>query len=62
MHLGDRWQEIVFEFSVPDPEVRALAVVAEVRGERSEALLPPQRVRLMAEKRWTRSSARVRAT
>jgi len=39
VHLGDRWQEIVFELSVPDPEVRALAVVAEVRGEGSEALL-----------------------
>ena len=37
--LGDRWQEVVFEFSVPDPEVRGLAVVAEVRGEGSEALL-----------------------
>lgn len=39
VRLGDRWQEVVFEFSVPDPEVRALAVVAEVRGEGSEALL-----------------------
>ncbi len=39
VRLGDRWQEVVFEFSVPDPDVRALAVVAEVRGEGSEALL-----------------------
>jgi len=39
VELGDRWQEVVFELSVPDPEVRAPAVVAEVRGEGSEALL-----------------------
>lgn len=37
--LADQWQEVVLEFSVPDPEVRALAVVAEVRGEGSEALM-----------------------
>ncbi|NQT13611.1 MAG: hypothetical protein HQ582_12740 [Planctomycetes bacterium] len=37
--LGSEWREVVFEFAVPDPEVRHLAVVAEVRGEGSEALL-----------------------
>ena len=39
VNLGNEWQEVVFEFAVPDPEVRALAVVAEVRGEGAEALL-----------------------
>ena len=39
VELGNEWQQVVFEFSVPDPEVRKLAVVAEVRGEASEALL-----------------------
>ena len=37
--LRGEWQEAVFEFSVPDPEVRSLAIVAEVRGEGSEAFL-----------------------
>ena len=37
--LGDEWKEVVFEFAVPDPEVRSLAVVAEVRGEGSVAQL-----------------------
>lgn len=37
--LGDEWREVVFEFAVPDPAVRSLAVVAEVRGEGSAALL-----------------------
>ena len=39
VRLADQWQEFEFEFSVPDPEVRGLAVVAEVRGEGSEALV-----------------------
>ena len=39
VELGNEWQEVVFEFSVPDPEVRQLAVIAEVRGEGSEAFL-----------------------
>ena len=39
VQLADKWQEVVFEFSIPDPEVRALALVAEVRGEGSETLL-----------------------
>ncbi len=37
--LKEDWQEVRFEFSVPDPEVRSLALVAEVRGEGGEALL-----------------------
>ena len=39
VQLGDQWQEVVFEFAVSDPEVRSLAVVAEVRGVDAEAFL-----------------------
>ncbi len=39
VNLGAEWREVVFEFSVPDPAVRRLAVVAEVRGEDGNALL-----------------------
>ena len=39
VQLGPDWREIIFEVSMPDPEVRSLTVTAEVRGEGSEAFL-----------------------
>ncbi|MBT4814374.1 MAG: hypothetical protein HN742_24245 [Lentisphaerae bacterium] len=37
--LTDAWQQVTYEFSIMDPEVIRLALVAEVRGEGSVAYL-----------------------
>ncbi|NCO35716.1 MAG: hypothetical protein AUJ92_08555 [Armatimonadetes bacterium CG2_30_59_28] len=39
VRLTAEWQQVMFDFTALDPEVRSLAVVAEVRGEDAVALL-----------------------